>query len=221
MLPFLGPIMSALGAAVNAVIAVLPKIGAAIASFIDKIPPPIIEKILSSTIDIVSDLSKKFLLGSDSPEQLGEKAFKAEKKPEDFESIGQYIQYLENEIKIDPRDSANLTLDEKKARELAGTEIYRQGINEKLGVNVSDDFLILCSKVGLDAKTVYLVLSAVQENQIVTLDDFCKYFSGTIQPEKVKETGAFCRSVFSTSFDNDTSNINAKILSMMEEARKV
>jgi hypothetical protein len=223
MLPFLGPVIAALGTAFNAVVAALPKIGAAIVSFIDKIPPQIREQILSVAIDVVADLSKRFLDVSDSPEKLGEKALNADKKPEDFDSITSYIKYLEKEIQIDPNVFINLTPEEKKARELAGTEIYRQGISEKLGFNMSDDFLILCGKAGLDAKTVYVILNALQENQSVTLDDFCKYFSGTIQPEKAKEIGAFCRSVFASVFNDLTSDsdINKKILSIMEDVRKV
>lgn len=222
MLPFLGPVISVLGPVIDAVVAALPKIGAAIVNLINKIPPPLLEKILFATIDIMGDLAKKFLGATDSPEQLGEKAFKAEKKPEDFDSINEYIKYLENEIKLDPVGTGNLTPEEKKARELAGTEIYRQGISEIVGFNVSDEFLILCGKTGLDAKTVYLVLDAVQKNQVVTLDDFCRYFAGTIQPERVKQTGSLCRSVFSAASGNQISDsdLNAKILSVMEDARK-
>lgn len=206
---------------IEAVKAALPKIGAAIAKFVAKIPPPIMERVITVTIEVIADLAKRFLGCSDSPAELGEKAMNAEKKPEDFDSINSYIKYLEKEQKIaDPEAFKNLTPEEKRERELAGTEIYRQGISEKIGFDVSDDFLIFCGKVGLDAKTVYLILDAIQKNKVITLRDFCDFFAGSIQPEKAKPTSDFCKTVFSTGTSSGP-EVNEKILSMMEEARKV
>ena len=222
MIPFLAPLLPFLQTLIQPVIAALPKIGAAIANFIAKIPPPVLEKVIAATIDIVGDLAKRLLGCSDSPAELGDKALNAEKKPEDFETTSDYIKYLENDIKLDREAFHNLTPEEKRTRELAGTEIYRQGISEKLSFNVSDDFLIFCGKVGLDAKTVYLFLDSVQQNGSITQNDICAYFEGKCQPEKAKEIGNFCRGIFLKTLDNPTlDTVNQKMISLMEEAGKV
>ena len=125
MIPFLAPLLPFLQTLIQPVIAALPKIGAAIANFVAKIPPPVLEKIISTTIDIVGDLAKRLLGCSDSPAELGDKALNAEKKPEDFETTSDYIKYLEKDIKLDREAFQNLTPEEKRTRELTGTEIYR------------------------------------------------------------------------------------------------
>ncbi|MGL5046429.1 MAG: hypothetical protein ACRC6S_02320, partial [Shewanella sp.] len=64
--------------------------------------------------------------------ELGEKAMMSDKKPEDFDSMSDYIDHLRNDVVID-REKFK-TLDEKGllARSSIGAAITLQGINEKL-----------------------------------------------------------------------------------------
>lgn len=222
MIPLLAPLVTLLQPLIQPIIAALPKIGAAVAKFVAKIPQPIIDKVISVSIDIICDLAKRLLGCSDTPAELGDKALKAEKKPEDFEKTSDYIKYLENEIKIDRVEFQKLTPEERSTRELTGTEIYRQGISEKVGFDMTDEFLVLCGKAGLDAKTVYMLIDELQGNRSITLGDVCSYFAGTCQPDKIKETGNLCKRAFIKSLDNPTTEeVNKKILTLMEEAGKV
>ena len=70
---------------------------------------------LLTVIQIVAEVAKLLGVnkGEDSPEELGMKAEIADKKPEDFDSISEYIDYLNEQVSLEEGASENLSPEEK------------------------------------------------------------------------------------------------------------
>lgn len=74
----------------------------------------------------------------DEPDELAMKAEKSDKKPEDFDSVEEYIKYLQEEIELTDEEKEKLEKmdDEKRsAYRATGTYLYTKCINEKLGLD--------------------------------------------------------------------------------------
>ncbi len=88
-------------------------------------------------------------------EELGDKAMKAEKKPEDFDSINEYIEYLRNEIKSSSKEELQkLPLEERLARKSVGCGILAKAIEEKKSLEIPVEFWKEATRVGLNAKEI-------------------------------------------------------------------
>ncbi len=76
----------------------------------------------------------------ETPEEIGMKAEKADKKPEDFDSVNEYIDYLRNEVEIDKEKLNNLSDEEKAKYSATGMGVYIEGIKEKYNIEIPDSF---------------------------------------------------------------------------------
>ena len=92
-----------------------------------------IEKIIN-VIDAIARVIS-ILLPQEDIDEIGDKAMQAEKKPEDFDSIEDYMNYLRNDVEFDKEKFDKLSDEEKLARKCVGTAIVLSGINEKLGTD--------------------------------------------------------------------------------------
>jgi len=112
----------------------------------------------------------------DSLEELGEKAILSEKKPEDFDSINEYIDHLNNNVPFD-KDKFN-RLDEKEllARSSIGASITLKGINEKLDTVVTPEFMATVASQELETKEIVSTIKAYKENDL-KLEDYDLYLN--------------------------------------------
>ena len=69
-------------------------------------------------------------------DELGAKAMEADKKPEDFEYVSDYIQYLKDEVQLDREKSEKADDKTKAARKAVGATIVAKGIEEKKDTNI-------------------------------------------------------------------------------------
>jgi len=97
---------------------------------------PTIVNIVIAVVQIIAQL-----LGvtkeDELPEELGDKALRADKKPEDFDTTEEYIEYLREEVDFDKEEFDKLSDEEKLARSAIGTAISMKGINEKKDMDIS------------------------------------------------------------------------------------
>lgn len=162
---------SAIGGVVGSGLGVLSKV-------IVKMPDifTVIEMIdaVCSVVDIIARL-----LGvkkeEESTEELGERALQADKKPEDFDSVEEYIEYLRNEVEIDKEKLENMNETDKAVRKSVGASILAKGISEKKEINVGIDFFIEAARQKMTVKEVELYIDTFKENNAqLKLTDFFK-----------------------------------------------
>jgi len=124
----------------------------------------------------------------DNIEELGAKAMEADKKPEDFDSNAQYIDYLKNEVKLDQEKFDKATEPEKMARMAVGATIVAKGIEEKKGFDIPMTTWVAMAKLNLTDKAdeIDKILDTFKEGK---LEDFVNYTEGKLDAKKEIEVG--------------------------------
>ena len=144
----IGSIGSAIGSVCSAIGSICSSIGGPIAAGIGALASAIaphlgpILQIVTAIAQVLGILNK-----DDNPEDLGEAMRKSDKKPEDFDSINDYIAHLREEIK-----SGKIVLDEDKTDlqknidTALGAGLSIKAIDEKYNLQTSPEFWVFGAK---------------------------------------------------------------------------
>ena len=91
------------------------------------IPGIVLGKILTLAIDVISAVANALTEKpkEETPEEIGLKAEMADKKPEDFDSINDYIEYLRNDIKVDEERLKEMDEKERATYAAIGAGLYK------------------------------------------------------------------------------------------------
>lgn len=123
------------------------------------------------------------------PEDLGMKAEQADKKPEDFDSIEEYIKYLREEVEIDKEKMEKLSPEEKAKYATVGSAILVQGIEEKYKMQLPAEFWCTMTDRKMDGEQIKCLIETFKENGMTDMKDLDDYLnnrkieSGTLRSE--------------------------------------
>lgn len=129
---------------------------------------------------VVSEIAEALGLKEkdETPEELGMKAEEADKKPEDFDSIEAYIEYLRNDVEIDKEKLKELSEEDKLKYAAIGTAINIKGIEEKYGVEMPGDFWKTASDLRISAQETKQYIESCKQNGITNMKDMSDYLKG-------------------------------------------
>ncbi|MGL4876086.1 MAG: hypothetical protein ACRC30_15715 [Clostridium sp.] len=187
-------------------------LGLAVASFI-----PVLGKI-TLVVEAITMIAQGLgLIGKEEqPEELGQKAEMSEKKPEDFDSTQEYIEYLKNEVALDKEKFKNITEDELMAYKITGSAILLDGISEKKGIQITPTFIRDMAKVGLNGKQMEGVIDKFKEEK--AKPDLEGYFKGDLSVKEDTKIESALEGGLKSTFDNMTTDeIFEKIDSIRDE----
>ena len=165
---FVSSACSAIGSAVSSVGRGI----AAVATTIVSLGMTLATKVGETIKDIAISLG--ILMPADKLDELGEKAMVSDKKPEDFDSMNEYIDHLQNDVKIDREKFDKLDKAELLARSGIGAAITLKGIEEKLETSISPEFLATVAKQNLAAEEIIQTIKTYKEKELDT-DDYSLY----------------------------------------------
>lgn len=123
------------------------------------------------------------------PEDLGMKAEQADKKPEDFDSIEEYIKYLREEVEIDKEKMEKLSPEERAKYATVGSAILVQGIEEKYKMQLPAEFWCTMTDRKMDGEQIKCLIEIFKENGMTDMKDLDDYLnnrkieSGTLRSE--------------------------------------
>ena len=187
---FWSSVGSAISSACSFVSSAVSSIGSALASSATKLlgvagkylePVSTIIQIIAVLIDVLKP--------DDDIEEIGAKAMQPEsKKPEDFDSNAEYIDYLKNEVTLDKEKFDKANSAEKAARTAVGASIVAKGIEEKKGFDIPLSTWVAMAKLNLTdkAQEIDTILETFKDGK---LDDFVKYTEGKLEAKKELEVG--------------------------------
>jgi len=187
-----GAIGSFIDSAIDKVTSAVSSIGKTLAQNASKIlsvAGPYVQKVGM----IVNFVAKMWdvLQHGDNTEELGAKAMQADKKPEDFDTKSEYINYLREKIELDKEKFENASEPEKFARAAVGTKIVIDAVKEKKGFEISIDTLFALVKLGYDRlegkeKELDAILKEFKEDKGKDLKD---YVDSKLDTKKELEVG--------------------------------
>lgn len=181
---------SAISSACNYVSSAVSSIGSALVSSASKLLD-IAGTRLSPIVTIIQIVATLIgvLTKEDDVEELGAKAMQPEsKKPEDFDSNAEYIDYLREEVKLDKEKFDKAGDVEKTARTAVGASIVAKGISERKGFDIPLETWVAMAKLNLTdkAQEVDKLLETFKDGK---LEDFAKYVDGKLDIKKEGEIG--------------------------------
>lgn len=159
----------------------------AIAPVIGPVLGPAIKDILSVFVVVISFLAELFTdkPEEEKPEEIAMKAEQADKKPENFDSINDYLEYLRNEVKLDPADLEKLTPEKRQTYQLVGLGLYIKNIEEQQGVKLDPDFLKSIPKLkdqGYEAADIANLMQSMKNNGVTDMKQYVDFMKGDLQP---------------------------------------
>ncbi len=200
MLAILAPLASIIA---NALTTIAPKVipwlveGAkSLLTIVGKHLPTIID-----IIDIITDVLSIVDKDKTNSYDLGVKVTETDKKPEDFNSIQDYIKYLQDEVKYEKKVHNESEILSFKA---VGGQLLIKGIEEKLNVNTSPEFWLEVGRNKLSSGEIIGIIKKYGEEGLKL--DFADYLNGKLSPKEEQIRGEFLVNVFS-SLSPETSKV--------------
>lgn len=171
---------------IPSIITTITKIASSIGPMIAKYAPMVIEVVgknlpkVVNTVEAIS-LVADVLKPNERADELGAKAMAAEKTPEDFEQINDYIDYLRNDVIIDEENLSTDAVD-VITRQAVGVAIAVKGMEQALEADVSIPFLNAISELDIDP-TAVIALVKSYESSGLNSDDVQKYLGNSLSIE--------------------------------------
>ncbi|AVF65460.1 hypothetical protein [Vibrio alginolyticus] len=168
------------------IITTITKIASSIGPMIAKYAPMVIEVVgknlpkVVNTVEAIS-LVADVLKPNERADELGAKAMAAEKTPEDFEQINDYIDYLRNDVIIDEENLSTDAVD-VITRQAVGVAIAVKGMGQALEADVSIPFLNAISELDIDPKVVIALVKSYESSGLNS-DDVQKYLGDSLSIE--------------------------------------
>lgn len=183
---FFSGLGSALGAVCSAVGSFCSSVGGAIMRGVASLAPVLAPHINLLCL-IVSVLAEIFTEKpkEEKPEEIGMKAEKADKKPEDFDSINDYLEYLRKEVQVEPGDLEKLSEEDKMKYQLVGLGLYVKDIEERQELKLDPDFLKVVPKLkeqGYEAADIANLMQSMKKNGVTDMKQYVDFMKGDLQP---------------------------------------
>lgn len=217
---FSSAIGSVCSAVCSAASSVCSSIGGAIMGGIGSLAP-VISPWLSVAVAVISVLAEIFTEKpkEEKPEELGMKAEQADKKPEDFDSINDYIEYLRQEIKVDAAKLENLSEEERMKYQAVGLGLYVKNIEEKQGMKLDPAFLKVVPEMinlGYTAQDIGNLMQSMKKNGVNDMKMYPEFMKGELLPGTPER-----KQVFTSVKDMVEQHFNGKEFNLGQELDKL
>ena len=180
---FIGGVCSAVGSLCST-------IGGAVMGAVSALAP-VLAPILPYIGPIICVLAQLFA-GKPEKEEPEELAMKAEMaaeddvKPENYDSIGEYLNELRSNPKyqVDPEKLKNLTPEERAKYQLTGLGLYVKDMEEKNGIVMSPGFikaLPAMEKQGYKVDDIANLMQNMKQNGVNDMGKYSEYLRGDLQ----------------------------------------
>ncbi len=152
-------------------------------------------------------------------DELGAKAMEADKKPEDFEYVSDYIQYLKDEVQLDREKFEKADDKTKAARKAVGATIVAKGIEEKKDTNIPMDFWVEAARHKMKSDEIDKVISMFKEEKME--NNFGDYLKGNLDYKTETKIGNMLVKMYKDLEPNlSIEEIEEKIMSMENKTQK-
>jgi hypothetical protein len=176
---------------------------------------------LQTVLNVVETIAKSLgiIKQEDNNEDLGDRAMRAEKNIEDFDSTRDYINYLREEIKAKTKDEfERLSPEERLARRALGASILSKAIEEEFDTKIPIEFWEKAIKLGLDSKEIEEILEKFKSVGIKP-EEFIKYLKRELNIQDEDKIENSLIDAYKNLEPNATQEeLEEKILSMQRKA---
>lgn len=189
-------------------------------------------EIVSNTIESISDMLGNDM--KDDPEELGYKALHVEKKAEDFDDIDEYINFLNNDIRVGKNKMNQMRPEEKATCQVVGSAIQCASIGKLMQVNIPPEsyagLVLLVSDEKIQSyfgegeelcKNIIALVKELKDAGIIDLKDVDDYLKDNGDFDKRHTTGeALIKSLEKMDLDENIVDILEDFSDAVQEVNK-
>lgn len=172
---------------IPAIITTVSKLASTLGPMIARTAPMVLKTVgenLPKVVQVIEQVSiaSSVLKPNESVNELGAKAISADKTPEDFNQINDYIDYLRNDV-------TEVALTDEPTNVLAcqaiGSAILLKALNTELRADISIPFLNNVAEIGLGSKVVFEIAKAYSGSGL-NLEQIEAYRDGQLSLNETK-----------------------------------
>lgn len=188
ILETLGDALSEVGTVIGSVLV------ETVSNVLDKLPV-----VLDKAIVVVSAISMvvvkvgellNIASNDENPAELGAKVLQdGTRSIEPEETAQEYLDYLRNSVELDKNKFETMTEVEKINCEVVGDVILAKSIEEKIGIEITGDFLITIPKADLKYVMVSALMKSFSNAEISSLNEFTRYISNDMSDTEATKIG--------------------------------
>ncbi|OOE66951.1 YqfQ family protein [Salinivibrio sp. IB282] len=158
---------------IPSIMSAIAKVAATVGPMVAKYGPMVIKTVgenlpkVMNAVEAVNVVTGVFN-PSDSVSNLGEKALAADKKPEDFDKINDYIDYLKHDVQVEEQNLNESSVD-TAVRDVVGTTIAIKAIAENIDMqmsNISLPLLNTVSKLDIGPALTLAIMKAYAQTEL-------------------------------------------------------
>ncbi len=185
-------------------------------------------RILGAAISGVVSFAERFMQKprEETPEELGEKAMISDKKPENFDSINDYIKHLRNDIQVDNEKMLKLTDQEKTERQAIGASIYVKQIEENFGSKLPIEFFETIGKLNMSSSEMKTYIDSFKKNGLDDMGKMASHLKGTLPVQEADKIDKAIKEGKQEEAKNEgitktPEQINSEVLEMQRIMREI
>lgn len=170
------------------IITTISKLASTLGPMIARTAPMVLKTVgenLPKVVQVIEQVSiaSSVLKPNESVNELGAKAISADKTPEDFNQINDYIDYLRNDVtEVALTDEPTDVL----ACQAIGSAILLKALNTELRADISLPFLNNVAEIGLGSKVVFEIIKAYSGSGL-NLEQIEAYRDGQLSLNETKQ----------------------------------
>lgn len=217
-------ILAAIGGFISAAAAVIGPALSTAATFIATKLPAILQTasvIVSAISSIVVNVSKMLSIAPEGelPDELGAKTLQEGTRPiKEGETTQEYLDYLRNEVTLDREKYDKMTAEQKLNCEIIGDTMLAKSIEEKTGIGIPPEFLLVAGQINMEYHTVNALINAFSNNGIDSLGDYAKYIANDMsEKDAIKVGGAIREAISVVNPEMTPEDIEAEVIAMKQE----
>lgn len=217
-------ILATIGGFISAAVSVIGPAISTAATYIATKLPTIIETasvIVSGITSIVTNISRILNIApeDEKTDELGAKTLQEGTRPiEEGETAQEYLDYLRNEVDLDREKYDNMTAEQKLNCEIIGDAMVATSIQEKTGIGIPPEFLVVAGKGHMGYETANALIKTFLNNGIESLGDYVKYIDNDMsEKDAVKVGGAVREAISEVNPEMTPQDIEAEIVAMKRE----
>lgn len=174
--------------------------------------------IVSIIANVVTAVSALLNLSSvnESTEELGAKTMQAGTRPKgETETTAEYLDYIRNDVQLDKDKFNAMTPEQKMGCSILGSTMLAKNIEEKVGVQLSPEFLFSVGKANIKPEIVHAMIKNFASKGEVSMTPFSQYLKSSLSDTRNAEISNIIKdSIGQVSSSLSLEEINQEIVNM-------
>ena len=179
-------------------------------------------QIVAHAVKVIGEIFKEVFQKEVDMEEIGAKIRQDGTRPQmEGETAEEYLNYLTNDVELDKEKHEKTSIEDKLVNMATGLSLVSDSLNEKLGVNITGEFLMTIGKLKLEHDFVDHLIKNFALQDLKNTDRFVSYLKNDlVDTEKTQMANIVKTTLLDVDSNLSEREIQNKIYDMKYEFNK-